>query len=105
MGEAETRARDAAKERGVEFGTKGYWVVWRGSGIDAAHDRERRSSDECDEAFYRLLNTPADSVQDMELKRRATLVQQAADSEPRDSTKLIEALGRDFERLDMEAQS
>ncbi len=52
-----------------------------------------------------LLNTPADSVRDMALKRQATLVQQGDDSEPGDSTKLIEALGRDFERLAEEVPS
>jgi len=36
---------------------------------------------------------------------QATLVQQGDDSEPRDSTKLIEALARDFERLAGEARS
>ena len=54
----ETRAFDAAKERGLEFGTKGYWAVKREFGVDAAYDRERRTGDENCEAFARLLNTP-----------------------------------------------
>ena len=99
LGDVETRTRDALIARGLEFGTEDYWGAWHKSGVDAASDMESRTSGECNEAFARLLNTAAASVQDMALKRRAMLVQQGYDSEPSDSTKLIEALGRDFERL------
>ena len=67
------------------------------SGVNAASDSVSHTGGECDEAFARLLNTPAASVQDMATKRQATLIQEqdGDDSAP----ELIEALGRDFERL------
>ena len=83
--------------------TKAYRAFVRKSGVDAAYDRERRTGDENREAFARLLDTPAATVRDMALKRQATLVQQGDEIEPSDSKKLIEALGRDFERLAGEA--
>ena len=69
-------------------------------GVDAAHDRESRTGDEYWEAFRRLLNTPADSVQDMALKRRVALIQEDEGAE----TELVEALGRDLDRLAGEAR-
>ncbi len=96
----EQRAWAVAKERGIEHG----WTqkaFMRELGVDAAHDRESRTSDEYWEAYKRLLNTPADSVQDMALKRRVALVLECDEAEK----ELVEALGRDLERLAGGAQS
>ena len=90
----EQRAWAVAKERGIEHG----WTqkaFMRELGVDAAHDRESRTSDEYWEAYRRLLNTPADSVQDMALKRRVALVLECDEAKK----ELVEALGRDLERL------
>ena len=98
LGEVETRTRDALIARGLEFGSKDYWRAWHESGVNVAFDRVSHTGGECDKAFARLLNTPAASVHDMATKRRATLVQEQ-DGVDKAPTKLIEALGRDFERL------
>ena len=100
MAVVEQRAWAVAKERGIEHG----WTqkaFMRELGVDAAHDRESRTSDEYWEAYRRLLNTPADSVQDMALKRRVALVLECDEAEK----ELVEALGRDLERLAGEARS
>ena len=69
-------------------------------GSDAAYGKEARTSNDNWEAYSRLLNTPADSVRDVALKRRVALIQEPADAE----TELVEALGRDLERLAGEAR-
>ena len=70
-------------------------------GVDAAHDREYHTGDQYWEAYRRLLNTPADSVQDVALKRRVALIQEDNGAE----TELVGALGRDLERLAGEVRS
>ncbi len=63
QGEVETRTRDALIARGLEFGSKAYWGAWHESDVNAASDRESRTSGECDEAFARLNDLGREALQ------------------------------------------
>ena len=98
---AERRAWDAADERGIEGGTEAFKALTRKLGVDAAHDKEHRTGLEEWAAYERLIDTPADSMQDMALKCRAALAQEDSAT---DQT-LVKALFRDLGRLAGEAPS
>jgi hypothetical protein len=72
-----------------------YEALMRKLGLDAAHDREHRTCHEDWAAYERLINTPADSLPDIALKRRVALIQEDSAT---DKT-AVKALFRDLERL------
>ncbi len=97
----ERKAWDTAKERGFKFGTRAYECLMRELGVDAAFERQVRDCHGDWAAYIRLIDTPADSVQDMALKCRVALIQEDDTTE----TELVKALIVDLERLSGEAST